>query len=334
MAKKSGKANNGKSLKGYVDPFRIDDPASFRLNAHKTDATLDLDKEKAQKIIERNRQRISELQEKLYAQDLWSVLIVFQAMDAAGKDSAIEHVMHGVNPQGCQVVSFKAPTSSELDHDFLWRHQTALPERGRIGVFNRSHYEEVLVVRVHPEFLVKQKIPPKLKTQQIWRERFEDISAWERFMARNGTLMLKFFLNVSKEEQRQRFLDRLEEPAKRWKFSMGDVAERALWDKYMAAYQDMIRHTSTPFAPWHVVPADHKWIARVVIGSTIVDAMERLALEFPKVDKGSLREFDRVREALEQEAPKRAVKAPKPAAGKGQSLVAKPKKVPAKGKQG
>lgn len=340
MAKKSGKPGskksgngksaNGKSLRAYIDPFRIDDPASFRLNAHKTDATADLDKEKAQKIIERNRDRLSELQEKLYAQDLWSVLIVFQAMDAAGKDSAIEHVMHGVNPQGCQVVPFKAPTSHELDHDFLWRHQIALPERGRIGIFNRSHYEEVLVVRVHQEYLVKQKIPPKLKTRDIWRERFEDITAWERYLARNGTLMLKFFLNVSKEEQRQRFLDRLEEPAKRWKFSMGDIAERELWDKYMAAYQDTIRHTSTPFAPWHVVPADHKWFARVVIGSTIVAAMERLALEFPKIDKSSLREFDRVREALEQEAPGRAAKPAKTPPGAKTSAPARP----AKGKQG
>ena len=234
------------------------------------------------------------------------MLIVFQAMDAAGKDSAIEHVMHGVNPQGCHVVSFKTPTSVELDHDFLWRHQIALPERGRIGIFNRSHYEEVLVVRVHPEFLTKQKVPPKLLTRNVWRERFEDIRAWERYLARNGTLMLKFFLNVSKEEQRQRFLDRLEDPAKRWKFSMGDIGERALWDKYMAAYQETIRHTSTPAAPWHVVPADHKWFARVVIGSTIIQAMERLDLRFPKIDKASLREFDRVREALELEAPQTA----------------------------
>lgn len=309
---KSGNKNgkNGKvsdtRLRDFVTPFRVGDPASFRLKAHATDATGGLDKDKAQKIIEKNRERLSELQEKLYAQDLWSVLLVFQAMDAAGKDSAIEHVMHGINPQGCDVVSFKTPTSTELDHDYLWRHQVALPERGRIGVFNRSHYEEVLVVRVHPEYLTKQKVPPRLLTRNVWRERFEDIRAWERYLARNGTLVLKFFLNVSKEEQRQRFLDRLEEPAKRWKFSMGDVAERALWDKYMAAYQDMVQSTSTPDAPWHVVPADHKWFARVVIGSTIIAAMEKLDLQFPKVDKASLREFDRVREALEQEAPARA----------------------------
>lgn len=302
------KLNGGAGLRGYVDPFRVDDPETFRLKLHATDATGSLDKEKAQKIIEKNRKRLAELQEKLYAQDLWSILVVFQAMDAAGKDSAIEHVLSGVNPQGCHVVPFKAPSSQELDHDFLWRHQVALPERGRIGIFNRSHYEEVLVVRVHPEYLAKQKLPPKLVTRNIWRERFEDIRAWERYLARNGTLILKFFLNVSKEEQRQRFLDRLEEPAKRWKFSMGDVEERRLWDKYMAAYQDVIRHTSTREAPWHVVPADHKWFARVVIGSTIIEAMERLALHFPKVDKASMHEFDRVREALEQEAPKPSVR--------------------------
>lgn len=310
------KSNGGVGLRGYVDPFRVDHPEAFRLKLHATDATGGLDKEKAQKIIERNRKRLAELQEKLYAQDLWSVLIVFQAMDAAGKDSAIEHVMHGVNPQGCQVVPFKTPTSAELDHDFLWRHQVALPERGRIGIFNRSHYEETLVVRVHPEYLTKQKIPPKLVTRNIWRERFEDIRAWERYLARNGTLILKFFLNVSKEEQRQRFLDRLEEPGKRWKFSMGDVDERRLWDKYMAAYQDVIHHTSTREAPWHVVPADHKWFARVVIGSTIVEAMERLDLRFPKVDQTSMREFDRVREALEQEAPKPSPREIKDAKGK------------------
>jgi PPK2 family polyphosphate:nucleotide phosphotransferase len=322
MAKMSDDAKR----RDYVTPFRIGDPASFRLKAHVTDATGDLDKGKAEKIIEKNRERLSELQEKLYAQDLWSVLLVFQAMDAAGKDSAIEHVMHGINPQGCDVVSFKTPSSKELDHDFLWRHQIALPERGRIGVFNRSHYEEVLVVRVHPEFLAKQKVPPRLITRNIWRERFEDIRDWERYLARNGTLVLKFFLNVSKEEQRERFLDRLEDPAKRWKFSMGDVGERALWDKYMAAYQDMVRHTSTREAPWHVVPADHKWFARVIIGSTIIEAMEKLDLRFPKVDKGSLREFDRVREALEQEARGPGAKAANKAGKKADK--------PAKGKKG
>ena len=207
-------------------------------------------------------------------------------------------MFEGVNPQGCEVTSFKQPSTKELDHDFLWRSMIALPERGRIGIFNRSYYEECLVVRVHPEMLAKQKIPPQLVTKDIWRERFEDISAMERYLARNGTVILKFFLNVSKEEQRERFLDRLEEPAKNWKFSMADIGERKLWAKYQAAYQDMIRHTSTKQAPWIVVPADHKWFARVVIGSAIVAALDRLDLQFPKVDKADRSEFKQVREAL------------------------------------
>ena len=226
------------------------------------------------------------------------MLLVFQGMDASGKDSAIKSVFNGVNPQGCEVTSFKQPSSLELDHDFLWRSLIALPQRGRIGIFNRSHYEECLVVRVHPEILAKQKIPPKLVTKNIWRDRFEDISAVERYLARNGTVILKFFLHISKEEQRERFLARLEEPAKNWKFEMGDVKERALWGKYQAAYQEVIRHTSTRHAPWHIVPADHKWFARVVIGSTIVSALDKLDLHFPKVDKAELSEFKQVRQAL------------------------------------
>jgi PPK2 family polyphosphate:nucleotide phosphotransferase len=298
---KSSGGGRGKRTTTLVDPFRVSDPDAFRLKEHATDDTGGLDKEAAKDIIETNRERMKELQEKLYAQDRWSLLLVFQAMDAAGKDSAVEHVMSGINPQGCQVFSFKAPTAQELDHDFLWRHAICLPERGRIGIFNRSHYEEVLVVRVHPEYLDKQRIPPSLVTRDIWRERFEDIRDFERYLARNGTVILKFFLNVSKEEQRKRFLDRLEEPGKRWKFSMGDVAERKLWDKYMAAYQDMLRHTSQDCAPWFVVPADRKWFARAVIGSVIVDAMERLDLSYPRVDKASLKEFEAVRRALEAE---------------------------------
>ena len=222
-------------------------------------------------------------------------------MDASGKDSAIKSIFEGINPQGCDVHSFKQPTSHELDHDFLWRSTIALPERGRIGIFNRSYYEECLVTRVHPELLDKQKIPPRLITKNIWRERFEDISAFERYLARNGTVVLKFFLNLSKEEQRERFLERLDEPAKNWKFSMGDITERALWPRYMAVYQDIVRHTSTPLAPWHVVPADHKWFARVVIGSAIVSALEKLDLKFPRVDKASLQEFKQVRKALLEE---------------------------------
>lgn len=285
-------------LKPYIAPFRYDGSGEFHLKSHKTDAKGDLDKEKATKVIEANRARISEFQEKLYAQDRWSLLLIFQGMDAAGKDSAIKSVFEGVNPQGCEVTSFKAPSTKELDHDFLWRSMIALPERGRIGIFNRSYYEECLVVRVHPEILAKQKIPPQLVTKDIWKERFEDISAMERYLARNGTVILKFFMNVSKEEQRERFLERLQDPAKNWKFSLADIGERKLWAKYQAAYQDMIRHTASRAAPWIVVPADHKWFARVVIGSTIVSALERLDLHFPKVDKADRSEFKQVREAL------------------------------------
>ncbi len=289
------------ALKPYVAPFRFDGAGEFHLKSHKTSEKGGLDKDKGEKIIEANRKRLNDFQEKLYAQDRWSLLLIFQGMDAAGKDSAIKSVFDGVNPQGCEVTSFKQPSTKELDHDFLWRSMIALPERGRIGIFNRSYYEECLVVRVHPEVLAKEKIPPPLVTRNIWRERFEDISAMERYLARNGTVILKFFLNVSKEEQRQRFLDRLDKPAKNWKFSLADISERALWARYQAAYQEVIRHTSTRSAPWHVVPADHKWFARVVIGSAIVSALERLDLKFPKVDKEELGEFKLVREALLQE---------------------------------
>jgi PPK2 family polyphosphate:nucleotide phosphotransferase len=298
--KKSRKKNTVDS--SYIDPFRIDDPDKFHLTAHKTAQKGDLDKDEAQKLLEANVKRMAELQDRLYAENRWAILVVFQGLDAAGKDSAVEHVMSGVNPQGCEVHSFKVPTSEELDHDFLWRSSVRLPPRGRIGIFNRSYYEELLVVRVHPEVLAKQRVPGKLVTRNIWRERFEDISDYERYLTRNGTVVLKFFLHTSKEEQRQRFLERLEIPSKRWKFSMGDVAERALWDKYQAAYQDLIRNTSTPHAPWYVVPADHKWFARVVIGSTIVQALEKLDPKFPRVDPASLNEFDQVRKALEAEA--------------------------------
>ena len=297
MSKKSSQPL-ADELKPYVAPFRYDGAGEFHLKSHKTNEKGGLDKEKATKIIEANRERLNDFQEKLYAQDRWSLLLIFQGMDAAGKDCAIKSVFEGVNPQGCEVTSFKQPSTKELDHDFLWRSMIALPERGRIGIFNRSYYEECLVVRVHPEILAKQKIPPQLVTKDIWRDRFEDISAMERYLARNGTVILKFFLNVSKEEQRERFLERLEEPAKNWKFSLADIGERKLWAKYQAAYQDLIRHTSTQAAPWHVVPADHKWFARVVIGSAIVSALDRLDLHFPKVDKADRSEFKQVREAL------------------------------------
>jgi PPK2 family polyphosphate:nucleotide phosphotransferase len=285
-------------LKPYVAPFRYDGTGEFHLKSHKTDEKGGLDKESATRIIEANRKRLNDFQEKLYAQDRWSLLLIFQGMDAAGKDSAIKSVFEGVNPQGCEVTSFKQPSTKELDHDFMWRSMIALPERGRIGIFNRSHYEECVVVRVHKELLAKEKIPKPLVTKNIWRERFQDITAIERYLARNGIVILKFFLNVSRKEQRERFLERLEEPAKNWKFSLADVAERALWPRYMAAYQDLIRHTSTKHAPWIVVPADHKWFARVVIGSAIVAALDKLDLHFPKVDKADRSEFAKVREAL------------------------------------
>jgi PPK2 family polyphosphate:nucleotide phosphotransferase len=297
MNKKSSRSL-ADELKSYVAPFRYEGSGEFHLKSHKTNEKGGLDKERATTIIEANRKRLNDFQEKLYAQDRWSLLLIFQGMDAAGKDSAIKSVFEGVNPQGCDVWSFKQPSSRELDHDFLWRSMIALPERGRIGIFNRSYYEECLVVRVHPEILARQKIPPRLVTKDIWKERFEDISAMERYLARNGTVILKFFLNISKEEQRERFLERLEDPAKNWKFSLADIGERALWAKYQAAYQDMIHHTASCEAPWVVVPADHKWFARVVIGSAIVSALDRLDLHFPEVDKADRSEFAKVREAL------------------------------------
>jgi len=285
-------------LKPFVEPFRFDGSKEFHLKSQKTNEKGGIDKDKGTRIIEANRKRLNDFQEKLYAQDRWSVLIVLQGMDAGGKDSAIKAIFEGINTQGCEVHAFKQPSTKELDHDFLWRHVIALPERGHIGIFNRSHYEECLVTRVHPEILAKEKLPPKLVTKNIWKERFEDISAFERYLCRNGTVVLKFFLNLSKEEQRERFLDRLEVPAKQWKFSMDDIKERALWPRYQAVYQDIVRHTATPHAPWYVVPADHKWFARVVIGSTIVAALDRLDLHFPKVDKAERSEFKQVREAL------------------------------------
>jgi PPK2 family polyphosphate:nucleotide phosphotransferase len=292
-------------LSKIIKRFRIDKPEKFRLADFDCADTcgLDIEKAEAKAMLAEGVQRLAALQEKLYAQDRWAVLAVFQAMDAAGKDGAIKHVMSGINPQGVQVHSFKAPSHEELDHDFLWRIGKALPERGRIGIFNRSHYEEVLVVRAHPEFLVRQRLPAAV-TKDIWDERFKSIRAFEQHLARNGVLILKFFLHVSKEEQRQRFLARLEEPGKRWKFAMGDVAERKLWDKYMHAYEDAIRHTSRPEAPWYVVPADNKWFARLVIAEAIVEAMEGLKLEFPKVEGAALKELERVRGALMAEAPK------------------------------
>jgi PPK2 family polyphosphate:nucleotide phosphotransferase len=290
-------------LAKIIKRFRVDDPDKFRLADYDPadSCGLDLEKSEAKAMLADGIKRLSELQERLYAGDHWAVLLVFQAMDAAGKDGAIKHVMSGINPQGCQVHSFKAPSAEELDHDFLWRCASRLPQRGRIGIFNRSHYEEVLVVRVHPEMLARQKVPEPFKGKDIWKERFKSIRGFERHLARNGVLILKFFLHVSKQEQRARFLQRLEDPAKRWKFSLADIAERQLWDRYMDAYEDAIRNTSRDYAPWHVIPADNKAFARLVIAGTIVEAIEGLKLEFPKVEGPALAELEKVRKSLEAE---------------------------------
>jgi PPK2 family polyphosphate:nucleotide phosphotransferase len=287
-------------LEKLIKQFRVDDPDHFRLASVDPGDTgdLDLDKDEAKAELAGDLDRLADLQERLYADNRWSLLIVLQAMDAAGKDGVIKHVMTGLNPQGCVVHSFKAPSPDELDHDFLWRAAQYLPPRGDIGIFNRSHYEEVLVVRVHPEMLERQRIPKELIGKDIWKERHKSIRAFERHLARSGTIILKFFLHVSKEEQRHRFLARLEEPAKRWKFSMGDVAERKLWNKYMAAYEDMIRATSRPNAPWYVVPANNKPFARLVVAKAMIEALEKLDLKFPKVDPAALKEMEKVRKAL------------------------------------
>jgi PPK2 family polyphosphate:nucleotide phosphotransferase len=278
--------------------FRIEKPDKFRLDDidPKDTCGLDFSKDDAKAMLQETSKELAEHQDKLYAQDRWAVLVIFQAMDAAGKDGVVKHVMSGINPQGCEVHSFKAPTAQELDHDFLWRTTQRLPERGRIGIFNRSYYEEVLVVRVHPEILERQKLPKEVDRKTIWQDRFKSIRAFERHLARNGTKVLKFHLRISKEEQRQRFLDRLDEPGKRWKFSMGDVAERKHWDAYMEAYEEMIRETATKDAPWYVVPADDKWFARMFVAAALDEALEDLRLEYPKVANSP--ELKQVRQAL------------------------------------
>jgi PPK2 family polyphosphate:nucleotide phosphotransferase len=290
-------------LSRIIKRFRIDHPHKFRLADIDPGDTcgLDIDKAEAKAIIAKSIQQLARRQDALYAHNRWAVLSIFQAMDAAGKDSAIKHVMSGVNPQGCQVFSFKAPSHEELDHDFLWRTNVRLPERGRIGIFNRSYYEEVLVVRVHRELLERQKLPDEVVDKNIWQRRFQSINALEQHLARNGTKIVKFHLRISKEEQRKRFLDRLDEPGKRWKFSMDDIKERALWDKYMDAYEDMIRATSTPQALWYVVPADNKWFARLLVAAVMVEELEGLDLEYPKVGGPLLKELRNVRRALEAE---------------------------------
>lgn len=291
-----------------VRKYRIDDPKKFRLTAFDPGDTggIDLDKNGAKDVIAQNARQLRDLQERLFAQDQWAILIILQGMDAAGKDGVIEHVMSGINPMGFQIHSFKAPTDKELSQTFLWRAMLNLPERGYIGIHNRSHYEECLVVRVHPEYLKKQKIPPKLVTRNLWQERYEDIRAFERHLVRNGTVVLKFHLRISKEAQRDRFLARIDEPGKRWKFNMGDVAERTLWDKYMAAYQDTIQHTSTPEAPWFVVPADKKWFARLVVSTVLLETMKGLNLKYPSVEGEALAELKKVRSLLAAEGEKPA----------------------------
>jgi PPK2 family polyphosphate:nucleotide phosphotransferase len=291
------------TLKSITKRFRIDNPGKFRLSDFDPGDREGLTKDKgdAKTMLDEGIARLAGLQERLYADDRWSVLIILQAMDAAGKDSVVEHVMSGLNPQGVEVHSFKQPSAEELDHDFLWRAAYRLPERGRIGIFNRSYYEEVLVVRVHPELLEKQRLPEELKGRDLWQCRFDDIRAFERHLTRNGTRVLKFFLHVSKEEQRKRFLDRIEEPAKRWKFSKADVIERKLWPKYMAAYEDMIRETSRPEAPWFVVPADHKWFTRMVVAGVLMQELQGLGLEFPKIRGKALKELQQAGKALKAE---------------------------------
>jgi PPK2 family polyphosphate:nucleotide phosphotransferase len=277
--------------KGWEDllaTYRVTKGKKFRLkdcDPGDTGRLKSESKQEAKELLRQGVELLAEYQDKLYAQDRWAVLLIFQAMDAAGKDSTIKHVMSGVNPQGCEVYSFKAPSSEELDHDFMWRCMPFLPNRGHIGIFNRSYYEEVLVVRVHPEILAAQKLPPELAGKRIWKERYEDIANIERYLARNGTVIRKFFLHVSRDEQKKRFLERLDEPEKNWKFSAADVKERDRWDDYMEAYEDMIRATAAPHAPWYVVPADNKWFTRLVVAGAIVQTLEGLDLRYPEIGK-------------------------------------------------
>ncbi len=283
-----------------VKPYRIEDGKDFRLKDHDPGHTAGVKtKDEAKELLEEGVQKLAALQDKLYAQDSWALLLIVQAMDAAGKDGVIKHVMSGVNPQGCQVYSFKAPSAEELDHDYMWRAMVRMPERGRIGIFNRSYYEEVLVVRVHPELLQSERIPSALITKDIWKERFEDIRSFERYMTRNGVVVRKFFLNVSKKEQKRRFLARLDQPEKNWKFSAADIKERACWSDYMDAFEDMIRHTATPDAPWHVIPADNKWFTHIAVAEAIVQTLEDLKLSYPKVNAAKSRELSAARKLLE-----------------------------------
>lgn len=293
--------NRLKNVKRLASVFRVRDGKKFRLSDFDPSDTLDFKSEHkpdAAQALREGVQEIAKLQDKLYAQDSWGVLLIFQAMDAAGKDGTIKHVLSGVNPQGCEVHSFKAPSAEELDHDYLWRSMRALPERGRLGIFNRSYYEETLVVRVHRELLEKEKLPANLVTENIWKERFQDIRHFEKYLSRNGIVVRKFFLHLSKKEQKRRFLERLENPEKNWKFSAADATERERWDDYMDAYDDMIRHTASDEAPWYVVPADNKWFARLVVSAVVIETLSSLDLKYPTVDKARLKELAAARAAL------------------------------------
>jgi PPK2 family polyphosphate:nucleotide phosphotransferase len=288
--------------RGLAKPFRVSKGKDFRLKDVDPNNTLEFtkeaDKPRAKEALANGVMALAELQDKLYAQDKWAVLLIFQAMDAAGKDGAIKHVMSGINPQGCEVYSFKSPSSEDLDHDYLWRCMKCLPNRGHIGIFNRSYYEEVLVVRVHPEFLAKQKLPPELAGKNIWEERFEDIRNFEQYLGRNGVVVRKFFLHVSKKEQKRRFLERIDDSQKNWKFSSNDAAERNFWDDYMSAYEEMIQETATKHAPWYVVPADNKWFTRVVVASAVIETLADLDLAYPKVDEKKLKELATAKDKL------------------------------------
>jgi PPK2 family polyphosphate:nucleotide phosphotransferase len=303
MARKSRKKTL-RSLARFLEPYRIARGKGFRLKDHDPGDTGHLgsaDKPEARRMLADGVIRLADLQERLYASDRWGALLIFQAMDAAGKDGTIKHVMSGVNPQGVQVTSFKQPSAEELDHDFLWRTSRAVPERGRLGIFNRSYYEEVLVVRVHPQILAHQQVPPALVGKDVWDERLEDIAAYERYLARQGFLILKFFLHVSRGEQKRRFLERLDEPDKHWKFSSADVRERAHWKAYMEAYEEAIRATAAEHAPWYVVPADNKWFTRLVVAAAIVESLERLELAFPRVTDAQREELAMARAQLARE---------------------------------
>jgi PPK2 family polyphosphate:nucleotide phosphotransferase len=288
----------------FIEPYLVKDGKKFRLKDIDPDdtgtATSD-DKPRARELLEAGVELLAELQDVLYAQDQWSILLIFQAMDAAGKDGAIKHVMSGINPQGCQVFSFKSPSAQDLKHDYLWRCLKCLPERGRIGIFNRSYYEETLVVRVHSELLAKQKIPRELITKDIWEERYEDIRNVERYLARNGVVIRKFFLHVSEGEQKKRFLDRIHNPAKNWKFSSADSRERGFWKDYMDAYEQMIRNTATEYAPWYVIPADNKWFTRIAVAAVVIDALASLDLQYPEVSEAQRKELAIAEKALNGE---------------------------------